>query len=118
MGRLDAPPEQLRCPRNQAIVDFDYNPNRSSGTTIGSSTARILPGPVYVTGQVHSQSPIEMPRDEKFAVSRVFIKAAGFGDFAKKKKVKLVRKQLPRQVDRYSPRAGFILDPNDSPGLE
>jgi protein involved in polysaccharide export with SLBB domain len=49
------------------------------------------PGRVYITGQVRSQGPLDIPPDEALTVSKVVLRAGGFGDFADQKKVKLVR---------------------------
>jgi protein involved in polysaccharide export with SLBB domain len=49
-------------------------------------------GRVYITGQVRSQGPVEIPPDERLTISKAIIKAGGFADFANKKKVKLVRR--------------------------
>jgi len=54
-----------------------------------SSKAR---GRVYLTGQVRSQGPIDIPPDERFTLSKAIAKAGGFADFANKKKVKLIRR--------------------------
>jgi polysaccharide export outer membrane protein len=49
------------------------------------------PGRVYITGQVRSQGPLDIPPDETLTVSKAILRAGGFGDFADQKKVKLVR---------------------------
>jgi polysaccharide export outer membrane protein len=49
------------------------------------------PGRVYVTGEIRTQGPMDIPPDETLTVSRVILRAGGFGDFANQKKVKLVR---------------------------
>jgi polysaccharide export outer membrane protein len=49
-------------------------------------------GRIYVTGQVKTQGPLEIPPDEVFTVSKAIIRAGGLADFAQKKKVKLIRK--------------------------
>lgn len=49
-------------------------------------------GRVYITGQVRSQGPIDIPPDERFTLSKAIVKAGGFADFANKKKVKLIRR--------------------------
>jgi protein involved in polysaccharide export with SLBB domain len=51
------------------------------------------PGRVYVTGQVRSQGPIDIPPDETFTVSKAILRAGGFADFANTRKVKLIRKK-------------------------
>jgi polysaccharide biosynthesis/export protein len=50
------------------------------------------PGRIYISGQVHSQGPMDIPADETFTVSKAIMRAGGFADFANKRKVKLVRK--------------------------
>ncbi len=49
-------------------------------------------GRIYLTGQVRTQGPIEIPPDERFTISKAIVKAGGFADFANKKKVKLIRR--------------------------
>ena len=56
------------------------------------STSRKSPGRVYVTGNVHSPGPMEIPPDENLTVSRAILRAGGFDQFANQHKVKLVRK--------------------------
>ena len=48
-------------------------------------------GRVYVWGQVRTQGPIDITPDESLTVGRAILRAGGFGDFANKKKVKVVR---------------------------
>ena len=79
----------------------------------------VSPGRVYVTGQVHSQGPIEIPPDETFTVSRAILKAGGFADFANTKKVKLVRKNSSEtiivNVDAIVRKGRFDKDPAVEP---
>ena len=49
-------------------------------------------GRIYVTGQVKSQGPQEIPSDETFTLSKAILRAGGLADFANKKKIRLVRK--------------------------
>ncbi len=49
-------------------------------------------GRVYITGQVRSQGPVDIPPDERFTLSKAINKAGGFADFANRKKVKLIRR--------------------------
>jgi len=80
----------------------------------------VSPGRVYITGQVHSQGPIEIPPDETFTVSRAILKAGGFADFANKRKVKLVRKNSSQtiivDVDAIVRKGHFDKDPAVEPG--
>lgn len=54
-------------------------------------------GRIYVTGQVRSQGPMEIPADEVFTLSKAILRAGGLADFANKKKIRLVRKVGPGQ---------------------
>lgn len=56
-------------------------------------------GRVYVTGQVKSQGPLDIPTDEVFTVSKAIMRAGGLADFAQKKKVKLIRKVSGNRTD-------------------
>ena len=50
-------------------------------------------GKVYVIGQVRSPGAQNIPGDEPFTVSKAILAAGGFGDFAKRTRVKLSRKR-------------------------
>ena len=49
-------------------------------------------GRVYVNGSVKAPGPQELPPDETYTVSNAISRAGGFGDFANKRKVKLIRR--------------------------
>lgn len=49
-------------------------------------------GRFYLMGQVRSQGPQEIPTGENFTVSKAVLRAGGFGEYANKRKVKLIRK--------------------------
>jgi polysaccharide export outer membrane protein len=51
---------------------------------------RVL-GRVYVLGQVRSQGAIELTVNENLTVGTAILRAGGLGDFANKKRVKLIR---------------------------
>ncbi len=48
-------------------------------------------GRVYVWGQVRTQGAIEIAVNENLTVGTAILRAGGFGDFANKKRVKLIR---------------------------
>ena len=48
-------------------------------------------GRVYVWGQVRNQGPIDVAVGENLTAGKAILRAGGFGDFANKKRVKLVR---------------------------
>jgi protein involved in polysaccharide export with SLBB domain len=48
-------------------------------------------GRIYVWGQVKNQGPIDISIGENLTAGKAILRAGGFGDFASKKKVKVVR---------------------------
>jgi len=50
---------------------------------------------VYVSGQVRTPGPQDIPNDEVYTVGKAILRASGFAEFADKRKVKLVRKKSP-----------------------
>ena len=58
---------------------------------IGLDMVNKIRGKVYVWGQVHTQGPIDLLFDEKLTAGKAILRAGGFGDFADKKKVKIIR---------------------------
>ena len=56
-------------------------------------------GTVYVSGQVRTQGPIELPADDNLTVSKAILKAGGFAEFSDTRKVKLVRKKTGSTVE-------------------
>jgi protein involved in polysaccharide export with SLBB domain len=66
------------------------------GLDSASSKSR---GTVYVSGQVRSQGPIEIPAEDRLTVSKAILKAGGFAEFADMRKVKLVRNKPDGKVE-------------------
>ncbi len=78
----------------KALLEKEYY-NRAT-VIIGLDTVSVRSaGRVYITGQVRSQGPMEIPPGETLTLSRAIIRAGGFADFANKRKVKLIRKKSP-----------------------
>jgi protein involved in polysaccharide export with SLBB domain len=50
-------------------------------------------GRVYITGQVRNEGSLEIPPDEPLTVSKAILRIGGLGDFANRRKVKLIRKK-------------------------
>ena len=59
---------------------------------IGLDSASKFLGKVYVLGPVRNQGPVEIPANESFTAGKAIMRAGGFGDFADKKNVKVIRK--------------------------
>jgi protein involved in polysaccharide export with SLBB domain len=50
-------------------------------------------GTVYLEGQVLKQGAVEIPSDETLTVSKAILLDGGLGDFADRRKVKLIHKK-------------------------
>jgi polysaccharide export outer membrane protein len=53
--------------------------------------ANKLLGRIYVWGQVRNQGPIDIAVNENLTAGKAILRAGSFGDFANKKKVKVIR---------------------------
>lgn len=73
----------------KALLEKDYYYRAT--VNIGLDQASRTLGRVYVWGQVRNQGAIEIPTGENFTAGKAILRAGGFGDFANKKKVKLIR---------------------------
>ncbi len=67
--------------------DFYYR----ATVILGLDQANKFLGRVYVWGQVKNQGPIDIAVNENLTAGKAILRAGGFGDFANKKKVKVVR---------------------------
>jgi polysaccharide export outer membrane protein len=85
---LDKTCHQLAT-RIKADLEKEYYYHASIVLALETSS-RVL-GRVYVWGQVRTQGPIDITPEESLTVGRAILRAGGFGDFANKKKVKVVR---------------------------
>ncbi len=60
-------------------------------TAVSTRPGSIAAGQIYVWGQVHNQGAINFVAGEKLTVAKAILRAGGFGEFANKKKVRVVR---------------------------
>lgn len=78
--------------KRQLEKEYYYRATVLVGLDSAGNAARVASkGKVYVMGQVKSQGPMEIPIDETFTVTKAILRAGGFGPFANKRKVKLIR---------------------------
>ena len=61
-----------------------------------------LLGRIYVWGQVRNQGAIDVAVNEKLTAGKAILRAGGFGDFANKKRVKVVRSGGPNNVSKQN----------------
>lgn len=72
------------------LLEKDYY--KRATVIVGLDAMAKVVGRVYVWGPVRNQGPIEIPANETFTAGKAIVRAGGFGDFANKKEVKVVRK--------------------------
>jgi protein involved in polysaccharide export with SLBB domain len=92
IGRLNAAGKTCRqvAEEAKALLERDYY--YKATVIVGlDQTSRIL-GRVYVWGPVRNQGAIEIPANEEFTAGKAILRAGGFGDFANRKAVKVIRK--------------------------
>jgi protein involved in polysaccharide export with SLBB domain len=63
------------------------------GLDVIGTKGSVSKGKVYLTGQVRTQGPLDIPSDETFTLSKAILKAGGFAEYANKRKVRVTRKQ-------------------------
>lgn len=74
----------------KALLDKDYYYNAT--VIIGLDAMTKVLGKVYVFGPVRNPGPVEIPAGENFTAGKAILRVGGFGDFANRKKVQVVRK--------------------------
>jgi polysaccharide biosynthesis/export protein len=74
----------------KAMLEKDYY--YTATVIIGLDALGTVAGKVYVMGPVIHPGPVVIPANENFTVSKAILEAGGFGDFASKTDVKVVRK--------------------------
>lgn len=74
----------------KGLLERDYY--HRATVIIGVDALSRSRGKIYLYGQIKSPGPAEIPVDEILTVSKVILRAGGFGEFAKKNKVTLTRK--------------------------
>ena len=70
-------------------LEKDYY--KQATVILSLNVASRIVGRVYIWGQVRNQGPLEMQINENLTAGNAILRAGGFGDFASKTKVKVIR---------------------------
>ena len=73
----------------KTLLEKDYY--YKATVVLSLDQANRLLGRVYVWGQVRNQGPIDIAMNENLTAGKAILRAGGFGDFANKKKVRVIR---------------------------
>ncbi len=84
----------------KATLEKDYY-NKATVVLSLNSANRLL-GRVYIWGQVRSQGALEMQINENLTAGQAVLRAGGFGDFANKTKVKVVRSAVGNTTEKQT----------------
>jgi len=74
----------------KALLEKDYY--YKATVIIGLDALTKVLGRVYVFGPVRNPGQVEIPAGENFTASKAIVRVGGFGDFADRKKVRIIRK--------------------------
>ena len=91
----------------KTALEKDYY--KQATVVLSLNLANKLLGRVYLWGQVHNQGAIDLQVNENLTAGEAILRAGGFGDFANKKKVVVVR----ANVNPKDAKQSFELDMTD-----
>lgn len=94
IGRVPVAGLSCKQAAQKIKADLERKYYKNATVIVGLESTSTAPlGVVYVTGQVATQGPLEIPRGETFTVSKAILRAGGFADFANKRRVRVLRQR-------------------------
>ena len=91
VGRVSATDKTCKQLADELKARLEKDYYHRATVIISLDVANKLLGRIYVWGQVRQQGPIDIMVNENLTAGKAILRASGFGDFANKKKVKIVR---------------------------
>jgi protein involved in polysaccharide export with SLBB domain len=91
VGRAPAKDKTCKQLADELKAQLEKEYYHRATVIIALDVANKLLGRIYVWGQVRNQGPIDIAVNENLTAGKAILRAGGFGDFANKKKVKVVR---------------------------
>jgi len=91
VGRVAAADKTCKQLADELKARLEKEYYHQATVIISLDVANKLLGKVYVWGQVRNQGAIDLAMNENLTVGKAILRAGGFGDFANKKRVKVVR---------------------------
>ena len=91
LGRLMAQEKTCKQLADEIKTQLEKEYYYRATVVLALDTANRVLGRVYVWGQVRNQGPIDLALNENLTAGKAILRAGGFGDFANKKKVKVIR---------------------------
>jgi polysaccharide export outer membrane protein len=91
VGRVPAADKTCRQLADELKAQLEKEYYYRATVILALDAANKFLGRIYVWGQVKNQGPIDVAVNENLTAGKAILRAGGFGDFANKKKVKVVR---------------------------
>ena len=95
VGRLAASDRTCKQLAGELKAQLEKEYYYRATVVIALDVANKFLGRIYVWGQVKNQGPVDIAVNENLTAGKAILRAGGFGDFANKKKVKVVRGGSP-----------------------
>ena len=91
LGRIPAADKTCKQLAEEVKAQLEKEYYYRASVVLALDAANRVLGRVYVWGQVRNQGPIEVAVNENLTAGKAILRAGGFGDFANKKRVKVIR---------------------------
>lgn len=92
VGRIRAEGRTCRAVAAEVKRNLEKNFYRTATVSLALESETQAPlGILFISGQVASQGPIEIPRGRIMTVAQAILQAGGFADFADRRRVRLIR---------------------------
>ncbi len=91
VGRIAATDKSCKQLAGELKAQFEKEYYYRATVVIALDAANKYLGRIYVWGQVRTQGPLDLAVNENLTAGKAILRAGGFGDFANRKKVKIVR---------------------------
>jgi polysaccharide export outer membrane protein len=91
IGRVSALNKTCKQLIGELKVKLEKEYYKRATVVLALDEANKLWGRIYVYGEVKTQGPIEVQKNENITARKAILRAGGFSDFAKTTKVKIIR---------------------------
>ena len=92
IGRISVASKTCKQAADEIKVALEKDYYYKATVVLGLDILAKVLSKVYVTGPVRNPGFVEIPPNETFTLSKAILRAGGFGDFANRKKVQIIRK--------------------------
>lgn len=102
IGRISAADQTCKQLAEEIKTRLEKDYYYRATVVLALDVANKVLGRVYVWGQVRNQGPVELAMNENMTAGKAILRAGGFGDFANKKKVRVVRGGTTESDDKQT----------------